>query len=95
MNRERHQFNEISIRVVRVLRGRRQRLALFEQRLSQIFKSARNHEPRVGQIEALRNCTRKVERLRHDHFARRMREVERYVAPEHTSMIIRGAPLSR
>jgi len=79
---------------MRVVRWNRERLAVFEQRLSEVFESTCNHQARVRQAEALGNCAGKVERLRHDHFARRMRGVECDVVPEHSPLIIRGLPLS-
>jgi hypothetical protein len=79
---------------MRVARRNRERFALFEQRLSEVFESTCDHQTRVRQVEALRHGAGKVERLRHDHFARRMREVECDVVPEHSPMIIRGLLLS-
>ena len=79
---------------MRVVRRNRERLPLFKQCLSEVFESACDHKASVGQIEALRNRTGKIERLRHHHFSWHVREVERDVIAEHRSMIIRVLPLS-
>jgi hypothetical protein len=54
VNRERDQFDQIRLDAPHVLRRNGERLALLEKRLSEVFESARNHKPRVGQVEALR-----------------------------------------
>ena len=60
MNGEWHQFNQISLGAVRVLRRYGERLSLLDQCLSEVFESTGNHQSRVLQVEALRHCTGEI-----------------------------------
>jgi hypothetical protein len=77
-----------------VIRWNRERLALFEQCLSQVFQSARDQQPSVRQVEALRNRARKVERLRNDHFAQSVREIKGNMVTEHTFITALGSSVA-
>jgi hypothetical protein len=92
MDRQRYKLDQVGIRTMHAFRRNWQRATLLEERLCHILKSAGNQKPCVGQIEALRHGPGKVQRLRHNHFTRRMREVKRDVVLKHTSMILRDLP---
>lgn len=90
MDGERHKLNQIGVRCRSARVGDRQRLALFEQQLRQILHRAGNHQPCIRQVESLRHRPRKIERLRDNHFAGGLREIERDVVAKHTIIIRPG-----
>ncbi len=61
---------------------------LLPEVLSEILHGAGNHQPGVGEIEALRDGSRKIEGRRDYHFACRTREVEGDVVAEHTPIVL-------
>ena len=63
MHRQRDEFDEVRVDVVTFLRPRGQRLALLQKQLREVFECARDHQPCVLELEALRYCPRKIERF--------------------------------
>jgi hypothetical protein len=62
VHRQRYEFDQVSIGRRCVGVGDGQRLAFLQQHLRKLFLGARDHQPRVGQIESLRDGSRKIER---------------------------------
>jgi hypothetical protein len=83
MNRQRHDLNQIRIQRGCIRVGNWQRLPFLQQDLGKILHRAGNHQPGVGQIEALTNRAGKIENLRDHHFARRVRKIKRHMISKH------------
>ena len=90
MDGERNEFDQVGFGDDSWIRSR-QGPAFLKKTLSQIFHRAGDHEPGVGQIEALRNGAREIEGLRNDHFAGGARKMEGYMVAEHTSILLHRA----
>jgi hypothetical protein len=87
VDRKRNELDQIGIGRCTRRVGHWQWLAFFEQQLRKIFHRACDHQPCIGQVESLRHCPRKIERLRNNHLARRLWNIERDVLAQHTIII--------
>ena len=65
-----------------------QRLAFLPQQLRKLFHRARDHQPRVWQIESLRDGSGEIESFRYRHFTACARQIECYMIAEHTSIML-------
>ena len=63
MNGKRHEFDQVGFGTVYLFDRDGQRPAFFQEQLGQILESAGNHETCIGKIEALRHCSREIERF--------------------------------
>ena len=82
MNREGHEFDQVGL-ASRVRVRVRQGLALFQEALSKVLHGAGDHEPSIGQIEALRNGAGKSRASTTYHLARRAWKMKRHVVAKH------------
>ncbi len=90
MHRKRDEFNEVGFGAVCLFRGNREWPAFFEEQLRDVLESAGNHETCIRKIEALRHCSREVQRFSDHHLAGYFRQIESDVVPKHALMIIQG-----
>ena len=84
---QRYEFDQVGIGSSVWVRGR-QGLAVFQPTLSEIFRGRGDHQPGIGQIEALCDSSWKIEGIRDHHFAGRAWKVEGNVVAEHTPIIL-------
>jgi hypothetical protein len=70
----------------------RQWLAFLKQALCQILHHAGDHQPGIGQVEALRGCSREIEGFRNHHLAGSAWKVEGNMVAEHTLIIASPTP---
>ena len=84
MNGKWHQLDQIGIGVARIGVRDRQGLAFLKEALRQVLHGAGDHQPGVGQIEALGDGSGKIEGLCNHHLAGRAWEVEGNMVAQHT-----------
>lgn len=89
MHGKRHEFDQVGSGL-RVRVRSRQGLALLQQTLSQVLHGTADHQPGVGQVEALSDGSREIQGLRNHHLAGRAWKVEGNVVAEHTPIILYG-----
>jgi hypothetical protein len=87
VNRERNEFDQIGVGG-RIRIGSRQRLAFLQKTLSLVLHGVRDHQAGIGEIEALRNGSGKIEGFRDHHFASLTREEKANVVTKHMPIIL-------